>query len=130
MGADITVYAEAKSGKKGKPYRFIGELNADRNYYMFTAMGYKLADFEPVYRAKGLPSDVTNVVYLEYKKYCETHHPSWLSAQELMDCIQYCESLLEDESDFELFDSYRIIYEMLKEYDNRGESSRIVFWFD
>ena len=48
---------------------------------------------------------------------------------ELMDCIRFCENLL-DESDLELFDSYRTIYEMLKEYDDRGEPSRIVFLFD
>ena len=127
MGADITVYAEARSGKKGKPYRFIGELNADRNYYMFTAMGYELAYFEPVYRARGLPGDVTNVVYLEYKKYCEAHHPSWLSAQELMDCIQYCEKLYEMDGGHH--ESFLKIYKLLKEYNDQGDEARIVFWF-
>lgn len=131
MGISITVFAEARTGKKGRPYRYIDELDAERNYFMFTAMGYELADFKPLYEAKGLPGDVTKIVYLEYKKYDCFHTPSWLTAQELMDCIMFCESLLDDnESDLGLFDSYRKIYEMLKEYDDRGEPSRIVFWFD
>ena len=129
MGVNIEIYAEARTGKKGKPYRFIGELNADRSYYMFTAMGYKLADFRPLYEAKGLPGDVTKVVYLEYKKYDCFHTPSWLTAQELMDCITFCENLL-DESDLVSFDSFRKIHDILKEYDDRGETSRIIFWFD
>ena len=130
MGVNITVFAEAKTGKKGKPYRYIEELEADRNYYMFTAMGYELVDFKPLYEAKGLPGDVTKGVYLEYNKYDCFHTPSWLTAQELLDCITFCENILDDESYLELFVSYRKNYEILKEYDNRGEPSRIVFWFD
>ena len=93
-------------------------------------MGYKLADFKPLYEAKGLPGDVTKDVYLEYKKYGYVRTPSWLTAQELLDCITLCEKLIDDEYNLELFDSYRRIYEILKEYDDRGEPSRIVFWFD
>ena len=130
MGVSIKIYAEARTGKKGRPYRYLDELDAERNYYIFTAMGYERADFKPLYKARGLPGDVTKVVYLEYKKHDCFHTPSWLTAQEMMDCITFCESLLDDESDLDLFDSYRNIYEMLKEYDDRGEPSRIVFWFD
>lgn len=130
MSIDIIVFAEAKTGKTGKPYRFIEELDADRNYNMFTAMGYKLADFKPLYEAKGLPGDVTKGVYLKYKKFGSVRAPSWLTAQELLDCITFCEKLLDNEYDLEYFDSYRYIYKILKEYDDRGEPSRIVFWFD
>lgn len=132
MAVDIDIYAEARTGKKGKPYRFIGYLEGERSYMMFTAMGYKLNNFKPLYKAKGLPGDVTKGVYLQYKKYDCTFSPSWLSTQELMDCINFCENMLreEEDDDFEILDSYRNIYEVLKEYEDKGEAARIVFWFD
>ena len=113
-------------------------------------------DKEPLYLVRGLPGDVTQATYNEYKEWeGDAHHASWLTTNEFASCIveayirinsleelklqKKYEDLwkkirlisgLESEDDGDCLSSYKEILDLMLSYEKDGEPCRIVFWFD
>ena len=81
-----------------------------------------------------LPGDVTKVVlqaYHHWKPDC--HHASWLTTEELRDCLDEAQRRLlakNESADDDWLRPYERIYEYMMDYEEVGEPCRIVFWFD
>ena len=111
---------------------------------------------EPLYPVRGLPGDVTQATYKEYKVWKgDAHHASWLTTNEFASCIVETHirinsfeeiqlhkefddlwkiirliSGLESENDGDCLSSYKRILDLMLSYEKDGEQCRIVFWFD
>lgn len=157
MGTDIHIYLEYRS-RKTKHYQYGGELRGERCYGIFNTMsGSEVrGDKEPLYPVRGLPVDVTQTTYKEYKEWeGDAHHASWLTTNEFASCIDEAyirinsleelklqkeyEDLwkkirlisgLELKKDGDCLSSYKKILDLMVSYENDGEPCRIVFWFD
>ena len=130
MGKDIHMYMEYRSRKK-KRYMYGGKFDNERLYGIFFFFSDVFYDVKPLYPARGLPGNVTRVVYEEYKREeCEAHHASWLTADELRECIDLAAARYSRDGDDSWLKPYELIYSYLKDSDDAGEPSRVVFWFD
>ena len=81
MGTDIHIYLEYRS-RKTKHYQYGGELHGERCYGLFNTMsGCEVrGEKESLYPVRGLPGDVTQATYKEYKEWeGDAHHASWLT---------------------------------------------------
>lgn len=157
MGTDIHIHLEYRS-RKTKHYQYGGELHAERCYGIFDTMsgGEVRGNKEPLYPVRGLPGDVTQATYNEYKE-CggDAHHASWLTTNEFASCIveahirinsleelklqkEYEDlwnktrmiSGLELKNDGDSLSSYKKILDLMLSYEKDDEPCRIVFWFD
>ena len=138
MGTDIHIYVENKHGRKRKSYHFMGSFDGDRIYGIFEALGVDMGVIKPLFEPRGLPGDVTNVVYKEYiDGKSDWHHASWLTTQELKECLLYAEQELKayckrvgHEYQEDCTKSYWKVYAYAKDLEDPGEPSRIIYWFD
>ncbi len=141
MGCYIHIYAE-KRNNNNEWEMYNGKFTADewyekyykkeyinrpfylRNYEMFGILaGVRDHDVELISYPKGIPSDISNGVFLEYRKWLSNvHSESWLTARELIE-YRYSRKFINDN---ELF---FIHLEELKNMDSIDDV-RIVFWFD
>lgn len=157
MGTDIHIHLEYRS-RKTKHYQYGGELRGERCYGIFNTMsGSEVrGDKEPLYPVRGLPGDVTQATYKEYKEWeGDAHHASWLTTYEFASCIVEAHIRInsfeeiqlhkefedlwkkirlisgsELENDGDCLSSYKKILDLMVSYENDGEPCRIVFWFD
>ena len=157
MGTDIHIHLEYRS-RKTKRYQYGGEMDNDRIYVLFNVMaGCEVCgDDDSLYPVRGLPGDVTQATYKEYKIWeGYAHHASWLTTYEFASCIveAYIRNNSIDElklrkeyedlwkmirlitgietsknDDYLLF--YKKILDIMLSYEKDGDSCRIVFWFD
>lgn len=120
--------------RKKKHYCFGGELFGERLYGVFEVIGGWGKRHNPLFDIRGLPGDVTNLVYEEYKNgKPDYHHPSWLTTEELRMSLDEARHRFESTSpvgDDDWLRPYERIYEYMLDYEKVGETCRIVFWFD
>ncbi|MBR5698605.1 MAG: hypothetical protein IKX44_08330 [Prevotella sp.] len=134
MATDIWIHIEHKSRKSGK-YVYDFEADGDRIYSLFGALAGTRGKLEPMFDPRGLPDDVTPETLEEYNLFEEdAHTPSWLTTNELRECLdqtikEYSDEYGEKEVKSWL-KNYEKIYEYMKYSEDEGEPSRIVFWFD
>lgn len=88
-----------------------------------------------VFAPRGLPDDVTPETLEEYNLFkADAHTPSWLTTNNLRECLDLTIKEYSDEYGEEnvksWLKSYEWIYDYMKYSDDEGEPSRIVFWFD
>ena len=158
MGTDIHIHLEYHSRKK-KRYLYGGKLIGVRNYNMFDVMAYGEVgcDNEPLFPVRGLPGDVTQTTYKDYKEWgCDGHHASWLTTIEFAACIveayhrmnslEALQDYKEHEELYRLLEvlvamqnpyyhedhlwSYKKILDIMLDYEKYDGECRIVFWFD
>ncbi len=112
----------------------------DTRYYpMFYAMAgiRRVPCFEQLFKPRELPGDITQLTYDRYiENKCEYHTRSWLTTEELKECIDSVKdiSIRIYHDDLQTVDDYLGVYcrlyQYMKELEDRGEPARIVFWFD
>lgn len=130
MGIDIHVYMEYRSRKK-KRYMCHGRLESPRLYGLFETMCNVFSYVEPLYKAKGLPGDVTPQVLKEYKEYGgSAHYASWLTTEEFRECLDLADQRYSKSDSNDWLQEYKLIYSYLIDSEKNGEPARIVFWFD
>lgn len=157
MGTDIHIHLEYRS-RKTKHFQYGGELDGKRLYGIFEIMaGSEVrGDGESLYPVRGLPEDVTQVTYKDYKDWeGDAHHASWLTTNEFASCIvetyirinsidalklyKEYEDLwkkirlitdIELKKDDDCLLSYKQMLNLMLSYEKNGEPCRIVFWFD
>ena len=133
MGTDIHIHMEYRSRKK-KQYQYGGRMQGERLYGVFEVFAGVRLGSKQLIKPRGLPGDVTKVVlqaYHEWKPDC--HHASWLTTEELRDCLDEAQKRLlaaKETTDEEWLRPYERIYEYMIDYERAGEPCRIVFWFD
>ena len=136
MGTDIWINVERKSRrykryKYGKEYFFVG-----RYYIMFSFLASARSEFEALYPPRGLPEDMSKTTLRKYKEGESDYHTcSWLTTSEFRECIDHAKKAAEElkikfSPQFDPRPDYERIYQYMKEGDEAGEPSRIVFWFD
>ena len=136
MGADIHVHVEYYSSRKKSWIHSNVEFDTPRLYAMFSIMAYELSDIiRPLYRAKGLPGDITRQTYIEHRDYGgDAHTESWLTTDEFRECLDEVDSIIRsnypEHYDPEWLKEYELIYKYMKDSNDEGEPARIVFWFD
>lgn len=139
MGTDIHIFVENKHGRNRKRYHFMRSFDGDRIYGIFSALaGVNMREIKPLFKPRGLPDDVTNIVYKQYiNGKADWHHPSWLTTQEFKECLLYAEQELKaycqhmgEEYNEDCTKSYWNVYAYAKDLEDPGEPSRIIFWFD
>ena len=132
MGISIVVHMEyRKRGKK--QYLYAGRFQADRYYVLFSLMAGYPSYAQPLYPARGIPGNVTKCVLEEYQSWKNggvAKYASWLTTDELEECVVEAHRLCGDETDDIWPESYKEIFSYMKDYENAGEPCRIVFWFD
>lgn len=155
MGTDIHIHMEYRSRKK-KRHLYYGELEGPRCYGLFETMADVFYDEEPLFKARGLPGDVTLATLKEYRNWeGDAHHASWLTTVEFAACIveahiriNSIENLQRDKELEDLYKllklisgenikhsddwlwSYKEILDEMISYEEDDENCRIVFWFD
>lgn len=156
MGTDIHIHLEYHS-RKTKHYQYGGELCGYRCYGIFNTMaGNEVrGGDDTLFPLRGLPGDVTQATYKDYKDWgADAHHPSWLTTNEFAACIveayirinsleelqlqkkyedlfaklRLISGLNQDQNDCLM--SYKKILDLMLSYEKDGEPCRIVFWFD
>lgn len=113
------------------------ELDA-RNYAMFCAMGGGICvdGIGIKFPARGLPDDLSPELYKRQKGEADFHTKSWLTTEELKECVDYVREKLVAESNYtvedvdESLEPYLKIYRYMKNYEDEEEPARLVFWFD
>ena len=136
MGADIRIYMEYLERKTNK-YKCIGKFDGDRLYGVFGIIAGVRSDIKPIYPPRGLPIDVNDSMYKEYKGEPEYHTASWLSTSELRECLDAVYEIIRKEEEEagrtynpDWAKSYEQIYNYMKSSEEDGDPTRIVFWFD
>ena len=135
MGCDIHAYWEVKHKEKWMPW---GEARTERWYYPFALMaGVRDYANDMIYKAKGLPEDVTDLVKsISDSSSSDGHTHSYLSADELK---KVYETVRDDlDVDEEMVDALRHWFEALEHVcaweivreTEPIEDVRLVFWFD
>jgi len=138
MATDIWIHIEYQSRKK--KYRYIHanvELNKARVYSLFGAIAgvRQVGYIDPIYEPRGLPDDITEETWKEYKD-GGFHTASWLTSKELRECMdlvvkQYTTKYgFSEETVRKWLEPYEFIYKYMKNSDDEGEPSRMIFWFD
>lgn len=139
MATDIHIFVENKHGRKCKSYHFMGSFYGERIYGIFAALaGVNMREIKPLFEPRGLPRDVTIVVYKEYiDGKGDWHHVGWLTTQEFKENILYAEQELKaycervgHEYNEDCTKTYWKVYAYAEDLDDPGEPSRIIFWFD
>ena len=85
MGCDIHLYVEHKLDGKWAPVS--GEFYDQRNYSLFAILANVRngADFKPITKYRGLPSDVSKVVLQKSESWdLDAHNHNWLLLSELL----------------------------------------------
>ena len=134
MGTDIWIHIEYKC-RKTKNYKHAREFDGDRLYGLFGILAGARSEIEPIYPPRGLPDDVTRLTYKKYQDgEGDFHTASWLTASELRECLDSVDEIIKQEKkdayNKDWLKGYEKIYRYLKYYDDIGEPSRMVFWFD
>ena len=154
MGTDIHIHLEYRS-RKTKHYQYGGELHGERCYGIFNTMssGEIRGNQEMLYPVRGLPVDVSQATYKEYKDWeGDAHHASWLTTNEFASCIVEAHIRINSLDEIQLHKeyeelfmklrllsgverndclmSYKKILDLMLSYEKDGEPCRIVFWFD
>lgn len=133
MGTDIWINIEYRS-RKTKNYKYAREFYGKRLYSVFGILAGARTDIEPIYPPRGLPNDVTRLTYRKYLNGEEDFHTaSWLTSFEFRECLDSVDEVIKNEEPDTKKDwlrGYEKIYRYMKCYDDVGEPSRIVFWFD
>lgn len=157
MGTDIHIHLEYRS-RKTKRYQYGGEMDSDRIYGLFNVLaGSEVrGNDDSLYPVRGLPGDVTQATYKDYKDWeGDAHHASWLTTTEFASCIveayirnnsieelklrKEYEDLwkiirlitgIETTKDDDCLLSYKKILDLMLSYEKDGETCRIIFWFD
>ena len=133
MATDIWIHIEHKCRNTNK-YVYDFEADGDRVYALFGTLARLRGTFY-LYDPRGLPNDVSPEVLAEYQSWEEdAHTPSWLTTNELRECLdqtikEYSDEYGEKEVKSWL-KTYEGIYEYMKFNEDEGKPSRIVFWFD
>lgn len=136
MGTDIRFHVEYHERKKKRYKHANMDIALERPYLLFDLLGGGRGGRNPLYYPRGLPGDVTDETYKEYKDgEDEFHHASWLDTQEYRECLDmYYEIIGEAGNEDPLFEDFKkkleLIYRYMKDSDDEGEPARIVFWFD
>ena len=137
MATDIWIHMEYRN-RKTKKYKYGGKFDGDRLYGVFDIIAGVRGNIKPIYPPRGLPGDVNNCIYKQYKEgKPDFHTASWLSTSEFRECLDAVNEIIREEDKKEgiIYDpdwakSYELIYDYMKSYDADGEPARIVFWFD
>ena len=124
--------------RKTKRYKYLGEFDGDKLYGVFGILAGVRSDIKPIYPPRGLPDDVNDCIYKEYKKgQPDLHTASWLSTSELRECLDAVYEIIRKEVEEEgrtynpdWAESYEQIYRYMKSSEEDGDPTRIVFWFD
>ena len=135
MGTDIWIHIEYKSRKQKKYIHADFEAEGTRIYSLFGALAGARGSIDPIYEPRGLPDDIS---YETWKAYREGgfHTASWLTSQELRECLDLVISVYTNKYGISLenakdrLKSYELIFKYLKDSDDEGEPSRMIFWFD
>ena len=127
MGLDIHMYMEYRSRKK-KRYKYYDEYRGQRIYGLFEIMADVFKDTTPLFKSRGLPSDVTPQVLKLHKDFGgDRLVTSWLTAEEFRSCLDLTiERYSKDAPEGWLNE---LIYKYLNDSDDEDEPARIVFWF-
>lgn len=133
MATDIWIHVEYKSRKTGK-WTYAYEADGDRNYKLFGILAGTRGDCRPLYDPRGLPSDISDKAKKEYEDWgADAHTPSWLTTQELKECLNTAIERTKDSYRDEMekwLKPYYEIYEKMNEKEAQGEPCRMIFWFD
>ncbi len=134
MGTDIWIHIEYRS-RKTKNYKYAREFYGDRLYGVFGILAGERSEIEPIYPPRGLPNDITRLTYKKYKDdEPDFHTASWLTSSELRECLDAVDEIIKNEKrdnyNKDWLKCYEKIYRYMKYYDDVGEPSRMVFWFD
>ena len=133
MATDIWIHVEYKSRQTGK-WTYAYEADGDRNYKLFDVLAGTRGDCRPLYNPRGLPIDISDKAKKEYEDCgADAHTPSWLTTQELKECLNTAIKRTKDICRDEMkkwLKPYYGIYEKMKEKETRGEPCRMIFWFD
>ena len=132
MATDIWIHIEHKSRKTNK-YVYDFEADGERIYALFGVLAGTRGSCEPIYEPRGLPDDITPKTLKIYKEFgVDAHTPSWLTTKELRECLDQTIKEYEngEEEIISWLKPYENIYEYMKQSEDEGEPSRIVFWFD
>lgn len=142
MGTDISIHIEYKHRKKKKYVHAPYVAENERTYEMFHALaGIRSIGPQQVIEKRGLPGDVTKETYNDLKGN-GYYAISWVDTHELKKCIDEvvkdamectisndtADKIKEDMNSY--LKSYIDIYNYMKELDDGGEPSRMVFGFD
>ena len=133
MATDIWIHVEYKSRKTGK-WTYAYEADGDRNYKLFGILAGTRGDCWPLYDPRGLPIDISDKAKKEYEDWgADAHTPSWLTTQELKECLNTAIKRTKDSYRDEMkkwLKPYYDLYEKMNEKETQGEPSRMIFWFD
>ena len=140
MATDIWPHIEYLSKKK-KVY-VLAPIELEHydfnNYFMFCAMGggHYVRGVGIKFPARGLPNDISQEIFKEQNGEPDFHTKSWLTTEELKECIDYVKEICVEKFDYtldaadEYLEAYTRAYKYMKECDDEGEPARLVFWFD
>lgn len=151
MATDIHISVEYLERKTNRYKKSPEDFGRNRHYLLFDLLGGGCGNRNPLYHTRGLPIDVSDNTYKEYKKDEEGfHHASWLTTMEFRECLDECNAL--EATDYDKIPedhkqkleylhqnlpkiddpmkNYELIYKYMKDSDDEGEPARIIFWFD
>ena len=133
MATDLWIHVEYKSRKTGR-WTYAYEADGDRNYNLFSVLAGTRGECLPLYDPRGLPDDISDKAKKKYEDWgTDAHTPSWLTTQELEECLSTTIKRTEDSYRSEMkkwLKPYYEIYEKMNTIELQGEPCRIVFWFD
>lgn len=136
MGTDIWVHVEYRDRRKKRYKHTSVDIGPYRPYLLFDILGGGRGNRNPLYYPRGLPGDVTNETYTEYKDGGPElfHHASWLETQEYRECLDTYYEIVGESDEGSAFEDMKknleLIYRYMKDSDDEGEPARLVFWFD
>lgn len=152
MGTDIWVHLEYLDHRRRRYKHLRKELYIRRSYLLFDLLAGGRGRREPIYSQRGLPDDITRETYREFKNgECDFHDMSWLTTREYRRCLdRYYEiaNAPDEEPPSEarewrldyisseespnpiITKDAELIYGIMKTSEDKGNSARIVFWFD
>lgn len=121
-----------------KPKVYENWIYSDRNYQLFAILANVRNNFNiiPIDYPRGLPKDISNVVFEEYKSYgISTHSASYFTLRELLEFDWDGNYYKEDEQVLSYRDIAGEFLENIEKYIKDSnitdlDSVRIVFWFD
>lgn len=133
MGCDIHLHVEVKV--KGEWHNY-SHPHVYRDYALFAKMGdvrnYGDTDIKPLSKNRGLPSNVSKIVFFLHEKWdSDAHSTSWLDSEEVTTLCMWMQKFKRDACevfgylDGSGFDSF---YKYSEE--NSFDDFRFVFWFD
>jgi len=152
MGTDIWVHVEYRDHRRRKYKHIDKDFYIRRSYLLFDILAGGRGRREPIYSQRGLPDDITRETYREFKGGEDDFHDmSWLTTLEYRRCLDRyhtIETATEEKSPSEerkwrqdyissdnIMESDTVkdaefIYQAMKASEDKGNSARIVFWFD